>query len=180
MHFTLRHTGDGRLEAIKPSQRQEIIARFKVGDNIACDLEKYRSNLQNRAFFAAISKAYDNTPHTDRWRSSEELRAWCFVQVGFKETIECPMPQGMRGLVKRFATFVSAIVTRVHAKDRFAFMRETPDGLAVDIPRSWQFSKTDHSEATKVMDAVLDLLVTEVVPGITRKQLLEAVHKDAA
>jgi hypothetical protein len=58
-------------------------------------------------------------------------------------------------------------------------MRAADDGIALDIPKSWAFTRAKHKAATRTMDAVLDQLV-DLVPGITREQLLEAVYRDAA
>jgi hypothetical protein len=183
MAFLLRHIGGGTLEPVKASERQDIIARFPVGENVRCAVAKYRSRKQNKALHAAIAKALHNVPEDQegRWQDEDHLRHWCFLRVGFKDTIVHHITVRMTPQdVKLLSGTVVELRKNYRDKGIYTEIRVVPEGLALDIPRSWAFTRAQHRAATRVMDAVLDLLVAQVVPGITREQLLEAVHKDAA
>lgn len=181
MTLHLKHLGKGTFEAANAYDRQQALSRFHEGEALFCEIKKPRSSLQNRALFAALNKAWENQ-RGERWESPEYLRADAFCQVGFKTTIFYELPEDAEATeaeMQKLETFVSKVVNDVYAKDSYAFIKRVGDrGVAVDLPRSWQFNVTEHEEATKVMDAVLDFLVERVCPGITRKQLLEAVNKD--
>jgi hypothetical protein len=179
----LEHIGDGRLEPVKPSERRAILDAYKVGDRILCELERARSRQQNKALHAVMAKALANVPEdqSDRWADEEHLRHWCFIRVGFKDTITYPFADSMT--TRDVSLLTTALLeTRKVYRDKgiYTEIRVVPEGLAWDIPKSWKFMRARHKKATQVFDAVIDLLITEVVPGITREQLLTAVRKDAA
>lgn len=178
MLVVLEHTGDGNLSPVKPSHRQEIIAAYKVGERVACDLSK-RSRKQNSLLHAAIAKAFDNLPETEtRFKDETHLRHWCFIRVGFHDTFLHRITDNMTP--KDVQKVVDSIVgLRKSYKEHgiYTEIRAVEDGLALDIPKSWAFKRSSHRAATKVMDPIIDLLL-ELVPGMTREQLITAVRKD--
>lgn len=183
MSLHVRCLGDAKFEAANAYDRQQALARFNQGDELFCEIKKPRSSLQSRALFAALQKVFDNQREgQERWESPDHLRADAFCTVGFKTTIFYELPpdaEPTEAEMRKLENFVSAIVKRVYDKDNFAFIRRIGvRGVAVDRPKSWAFHKTEHKQATEVFDAVFNFF--EDVSGLTRKQLLEAVEKDAA
>lgn len=182
MAVVLEHIGGGDLRPVKASQRKEIVERYKVGDRLAGELGQPRSRQQNKALHAAIAKAFANVPESSphQFEDAEHLRHWCFIRVGFKDIVLHRFTDGMTPKDVKLMTDALMEQRRIYKeKGIYTEIRAVPEGLAWDIPKSWAFKRAKHRAATAVMDAVLDQLV-ELVPGITREQLVEAVHKDAA
>lgn len=182
MSIVLEHIGDGKLAPVKASQRQEIIANYKVGDRMVGEIGRGRSRKQNNALHAAIAKAFANVPEDAerQFQDETELRHWCFLRVGFKDTFVQLITDSMTPReTQKAAAHVAGLRKTYTEHGIYTEMRVVPEGIALDIPKSWQFTRAKHKAATRTMDAVLDQLVA-LVPGITREQLLEAVHKDAA
>lgn len=171
----LRCEKDGALYGATASDRLLIKERFDVGDLVACDLEKYRSRPQNNTLFACIAYCFENR-RAERWVSWEQLRAWLFCEVDYKDTITVKKPVTNDGLVQTIA----GIVARVRKRDGYVFMREDPHGYYFDIAKSWQYKKLDHPDATAIFQAVLEVCSVEVVPGMSPDEIIAAVKGEIA
>ncbi|MGH6793079.1 MAG: hypothetical protein ACRECF_10140 [Methyloceanibacter sp.] len=177
----LEHIGGGTLVPVKPSERREIIDRYKTGDRVLAEFDRGRSRKQNNAHHAAIAKAFANLPESGRqFDHVDHLRHWCYLRIGFADTFVQVFTDAMTLQdVQKASNFVVGLRRAYKEHGIYTEMRVVPEGIALDIPKSWAFTRAQHRAATRTMDACLDLLV-ELVPGITREQLVEATRKDAA
>lgn len=175
MKLRLKYMGNGVFHAATPEDRREAMEKFHQGTVVIFEARKPRSRKQNDRLHALILKAWMTHPG-ERWVSPEHLRAWLFCKVGHKDRITIARDADLETI----GNCIAAIVARVRAKDGYCFMDETPTTIEIDIPRSWKFTKCQHPEATRIMQEIDELICADVVPGITIKQLWEAVTKDAA
>lgn len=180
LQLYLAHVGQGVFKAISALDMQLAEERCPVNRAQIHNIKEDRSNKQNRWFFGLIGKAFENQ-ESERWNNPEHLRAFALCRVGHRDTIPFEFPEQVEPLqLQMLADFAEALIARVRAQGKYAFVRTIHNGIAVDIPKSWAFDKLEHPEATRLAQEVADWLCTEVCPGMTPKELFREVEKEAA
>lgn len=180
MRLLLRHIGEGKFVAATALDKN--LAVTKIGEMASAFVEwkERRSVRQNRWLHGLAAAAWANDPQ-DRFESPEHLRAWAFCEMGFCEVIEHKINGPVTpAMIQVLENFVCSIVEKIHAKGKYAFVEQLPNGLRVKIPHSWAFDELGKQKAGEVADRFADICCTVICPGATVEGLFEAAEREAA
>jgi hypothetical protein len=176
VRLLLRHIGEGRFVCASPTDLRLALAKCPTQQAMWHEVREPRSVKQSRWMHALIRKAFDNQ-RGDRFESPEHLRAYALCAVGHKKTATMPFPADPE-MGRALVGFAQQLIAALVGEGSYAFVRRTDSGLAVDVPKTFAFDKLPHKEATRIVQAVADFLVSEdgPVPGATVEQLFGALE----
>jgi hypothetical protein len=137
-------------------------------------LTKIRSPQDHRRFFALINRAFEHWPdHEFRPSTSEHLRAWLLVSVGYYDAQPIPlneeMAQNPHLLALARLTVEAAVAAAFRDRD-YAFPEFTDNGCEIRRPKSINWETLDQKSFGKIREAVEDAI--EAAMGVTADQLL--------
>lgn len=160
---------NGTMRPVNRISFEALTTKFAAGEHVFAKLTRKRSVRQNNLFHALCQAAYDNQRAGPTLPSWEHLKGWLLIQAG-----HCT--------VTRFAP--EELTPRVAAAFRksFAdvdFVRDGTGAILMKQARSVAFNETNADEMQAVMNRVVDLICTEIVPGASPEDLLQAA-KEAA
>lgn len=176
----LFHTGDGFFKAATMVDKALAVEKLPIGVPLFHEVRRRRSHRQDKWLFGFLKAAWERTRAQDQWESPEHLRAGAFVACGHRDTIEFTVEGEVTPLeLVRLENFASSLVRQFLSRGEYVFVRRSPRGLAVDIPRSWSHAELGHEAATALAGKVEEWICSEVCPGATAAQIMDAAMEDA-
>lgn len=169
MEIRLRYEGNAVFRPAFKPDFEHIMAELHQGDLVR--VSKSRSSKQNRLFHGLIQAAFDNQragPDFDKW---EQLKGWCLVEAGhcFRDEIS------LEGLpVKDVAKVVGSITASIrrHSEYLRSTYSKSRHALVLEYPKHWRFSRTEHHVACEVLDKVVSIICTDIMPGSSPEDIL--------
>lgn len=168
----LTYEGNGVFRAIGKLDHELCANELEQGERVRAKVTRQRSVRQNDFFHALIEAAFENQrggPSLPSWR---HLKSWLLIQAD-----HCT--------VKRFRA--DAMTPQVAAYLRTLF--DTVDFTADDEWIYFKVAKTvafqgptapDSEEMGRIVDKVVAIICTEIVPGLKPEEILELAKEKAA
>lgn len=168
--------GDGVLTGCTPLDYR-LIQGLPPSSRYVAKLIKPRSLRQNNLLHGLIQAAYENQrggPQVDSW---EHLKAWLLIRAGHCDERRVSIdglsaPQAM--------TLAGAVSAAIKAGGPGTLVFATSREIVFRTARSVSFAKADSAVMQPVVDRVIDLICSEIVPGSTPEQLMDAAKRRAA
>lgn len=169
---------DSSLRAASPLDLK-LIQSLERGEKYIARLQKPRSLKQNNLFHGLIQRAYENQTYGPRLESWEALKGWLLVRAGHCEETAV----SVKGMLPSTAAVLSGAVAGA-LRQRTVYAETLVDraraALIIRTPRSVSFAKADRETMQPVVDRVVDLICSEIVPGVTPEQLMDMAKRRAA
>lgn len=167
----VRYEGNGYFRAVSRHAHEEAERRFTRGEVMNAEFRKPRSVGQNNLFHALCETAFDNQRDGPQFQSWRHLKSWLLIQAG--ECSEYRFEPG--SLTKK----VAAALRQQSETVDFVVNNATGE-IVMRFAKSVSFDKMGHEGFTKVFDTCVDIICEEIVPGITREQLIAMAKKGMA
>jgi hypothetical protein len=171
-----RH-GDGALHAATPLDDQ-IISKLPRGQRYVAKLMLPRSHRQNNLLHGIIQAAFANQRGGPQVESWEALKGWLLIQAGHCTETAIDL-RGMRPSAA--AAMAGAVAAALRERSTFAEVAISRErsALLIRTPKSVSFKKADSETMQPVVDRVLDIICTQVVPGTTPEQVMDMARRKA-
>lgn len=170
----LRLRFDRSLGAFRPAGKLDYElanGEYEDGELVRAKTSHARSVRQNDYFHALVEAAYDNQrggPQLPSWR---HLKSWLLIQAGHCD-------------VKKFEPRSLTPAVAAYLRQQFDTVDFTTDGDAIYMKtaRSVRFGRggPSHDEMSAIVDRVVALICTDIVPGCSPDEMMSAARARAA
>ncbi len=163
LELRLEYCGEGKFRTATRLDwdlcQKELASRRQVFARIS----KPRSARQNAMFHAMIQDAFLNQRAGPQFPTWEHLKGWLLIQAGHCEVMRFD-PEAM----------TPAVAARL--RHTFTGVDFTADrsSIYMKIAKSVSFAKADADVMKDIVDRVIDIICTEIVPGTTPDELTQA------
>jgi hypothetical protein len=161
IELRLRYQGEGRFIPASRLDYEMAEGKIERGSSVIAKITKPRSIRQNNYFHALIEYAFENQragPHLPTWR---HLKSWLLIRADW-----CTVQEFDPGsMSKEMAAWL---------RRQFDTVDVTTNGekIFVKVARSVSFSRADADTFAPVMDKVIALICSEIVPGMKPEDLV--------
>lgn len=169
LDLRLRYLGGGKFQAAGRLDFELAGKELDDGEVVRAKITHQRSIKQNAFFHALIAAAWENQRGGPKLPSWEHLKGWLLIQVGHCE-------------VKQFSAKAMTAEVAQHIRRTSPMVDFTTDGESIFMKtaKSVSFKSTSADEMGPIVDAVVSLICTEIVPGVKPEQLLDMAKERAA
>lgn len=169
LDLRLEHIGQGQFRTRSRLDYELCCTELDDGEHVRAKVTRRRSVQQNEFFHALIEAAWENQrggPPQPTWR---HLKGWLLIQVG-----HCN--------VKRFDAGAMTPAVASYLRQSFETVDFTTDGKAITmkVAKSVSFRRCDAAEMAGVVDRVVELICSVIVPGTTPAEIMSAAKTRAA
>lgn len=170
----LRYEGNGVFKCAHGVDFDEAERNVEIGRLLRAEFRRPRSDRQHRFFFKAVHEAWLNKPESDdRFETPERLRAWLLVKAGHSNMMETDADM----IDERFMLFLKRLLGGI---DHIFFVPAHDNKVRAYWPKSIEYGAVDQDEFNEIAQRCFDIIVTEVVRGVTVEQLVKGMLERAA
>ncbi len=167
MEIGLKYQGGGKFICSNMNDAAYVERELSEGEYRKAKLTRSRSLPQHNLFWAVMDKAFMNQnpkPPLQPFTSKERMRYYILVKAGHCTEMFFDDGAITKEVVDALATF---------HPDLFFF--KLPHGIRCKKAKSISFGKCDQQDFVGIMINVLDVVCTEIVPGVSVELLVNEV-----
>lgn len=164
----LRYEGNGVFKAATHLDFETACETYTQGDVLNASLSKPRSVSQNRFFHALVEAAYENQRSGPRLASWKALKGYLLIEAGHCLEKRVKLP---RGTQRSAAVAIGqALVLLIRSSEEYVGLAYDPNTneLVARYPGSMRMrgqGAMGGEEANHVVDKVVDVICSQIVPG---------------
>jgi len=168
LDLRLKYLGGGKFQTAGSLDFDLCGKELDEGETVRARVTHQRSVKQNAFFHALIAAAWENQRGGPQFPSWEHLKGWLLIKVGHCD-------------VKQFAAnaMTAEVARHIRLTNPMADFTTDGESIFMKTAKSVSFKSTSAEEMAPVVDAVVALICSEIVPGVTPAQLL-GMAKDRA
>lgn len=177
----LTYMGGGRFQTRTRTDFDAAGATFEQGAPVIAKIGQRRSVRQNNLFHALIEAAWSSQrggPRFDHWSG---LKKWLLIRAGHCDETRIDL-NGMAPAVAR--TVAAGVASALRQSEGGSTVTTSYDTarhqLVLRSARSVRFDKTTAETMNPVVDRIVDIICTEIVPGVAHAEILEQARRMAA
>ena len=169
LDLRLEHIGGGQFRPRSKLDYELCCKELEPGEHVRAKITHQRSVRQNDYFHALIEAAWESQrggPQLPTWR---HLKSWLLIQAGHCD-------------VKQFALNAMTAEVAAHLRRTFDTLEFTTDGKSIfmKVARSVSFKATNSAEMKEIVDKVVAIICTEIVPGMDPDTIMNQARERAA
>lgn len=157
----LEYLGNGQFRTANRTSFEAVSAALDPGDRVRARLTRPRSVQQNEFFHALCEMAHDNQSAGFRQPTWRHLKSWLLIEAGHCDVQIFRLGTLGTGLTQ----FLSALR---HVHDNVQFWTNEENGtLIMKTAKSVSFRSADRETMHRIVDRVIEIICTDIVPGLT-------------
>lgn len=171
----MRYEGDGVFRAATKLDYEKCLEAYSQGDVLRAELSRPRSITQNNYFHALVEAAWDNQRGGPRFGNWRTLKGYLLVRAEHSTERRMKLPRGTPRSVAVAIGSGLALLIR-HSADYIGISYDPKaNEIVARFPGSMKFHGPDalsSDDASEIIDKVIALICTEIVPGADPKLLV--------
>lgn len=162
LDLRLKYNGLGSFVAQTRLDIELADNHFVRGMEVRAKVSRPRSTSQNNLFHGAIEQAWLNQRGGPKYPTWRKLKSWLLVQADHSTDTHFPA---------RALTREAIALLRETFDDCFWY--ETREGIVMRRAKPTAFALLESSDFSPVLDHVLEIITTVIVPGVTIAELMD-------
>lgn len=168
----LRYQGNGRFQSHTLVDFKKISEGLEEGDVVRAKLTNARTHTQNNTLHWLAQMAWENhqpgcPPDPELVPTWEHMRSWLLIAAG-----HCDVEEFKRGEI--------APAAAERLRKRYNTVMWTVRGQTVFMKTARSTSNLSREEFSDLLDRILDVIGTKVIPGVDMDSLKEMAKAKAA
>lgn len=179
LDLRLEYLGGGHYRTLGKLDFDLSEAQLEHGERVRVRVTKLRSLRQNAYFHALIDAAFENQRGGPKLESPAHLKSWLLIEAGHCDLVSFS--------IGKTPPLMAALVCGGFAKvvrQRFDYVGTHVDTkrneIVMKFAKSVSFAKCDAEAMAGVVDKVVSIICTEIVPGCDPEALLNMAKERAA
>ena len=179
LDIQLRYKGQGVFQTAASLDFRLANDELEAGEMVRARVSRLRSVRQNNLFHALIQAAFDNQRGGPDLPSWEHLKAWLLIQA--EHVNEKRVFVGNLSLKEAKAAGTAIAAALRGGSDYVAIAYDPNTHEFVErSAKSVSFRKVTSDEMAAIMDKVVEIVCTEIVPGMDPESILNMARSKAA
>lgn len=169
LDLRLEYVGGGQFRTRSKLDYELCCSELENGEHVRAKVTHQRSVRQNDYFHGLIEAAWENQrggPQLPSWR---HLKSWLLIQVGHCD-------------VRQFSARAMTPDVAAYLRQQFDTVDFTTDGKSIFMKtaKSVSFKATSGDEMSEIVDKVVAIICTEIVPGVDPETIMSMARERAA
>jgi hypothetical protein len=167
----LVHTGGGNFRPRTKLDFELCLSTFDDGEMVRAKVSKARSVRQNGYFHALIQAAFENQrggPQVETW---EHLKSWLLIEAGHCDEVRINVGSMSEADAKTVAGGMARELKRRFDTVGVSYDRSSKE-VVMRFARSVAFRAVDREKMGEIVDRVVAVICTVVVPGVDPETIM--------
>lgn len=159
----MRHESRGRFTVVSRFDGDLAFSKIPIGSIVVAKITQPRSLRELKYFFWLCERAFDNNltgPSEEDVPTEEHMRAWLLVKVGHY-VVDIFEP----------GAITPPVIDWMKRRNPMTFWRvsESTGRVAAYTAKSISFAELGEAKFNQIVNDVIDVIMSDVVPGTSRK-----------
>lgn len=176
LDLRLEYQGGGTFQTRNRLDFDLASKNLRPREHVRAKVTRSRSIRQNDFFHALIEAAHENQHRGRQFENWRHLKSWLLIECGHCDEVRISL-QGVPS--KSVAQIVTPIAAVLRQCSHVVMTSYDPakHEMVLRIARSVAFDKTNSDAMTAIVDRVVSLICTEIVPGADPEDIRKAAKE---
>lgn len=165
LELRLEYLGNGRFQTLHSIDFAEACEKLTTGDKLRAQLTHQRSVRQNNYFHALVQQAFENQRGGKKLPTWKHLRSHLLIAAGHCNEDRISVKGVPMRLIQPLLVSQARILRR-HTDVLETSYDPRSEEIVYRTAKSWSFRETGSEEAKRILDRVIAIICSEIVPGM--------------